>query len=275
MNINDSRGHAHIAGIIPIVGPQLQFNMPWHDSLVPIHDDYHAIERAVHSAAVAGCNTIWIMCYREMMPIIKKKVGEWVYDPTTTWVFPRPYWNKKEIPVYYVCIKPRDRKRRDSNAWSCIYGARVADWVSRKISKWLTPKKFLVICPYGVVSEKMLKEHRDTIRSDKNIAFTHNDKTFIDNEYLPFTFAIDDARTCRIAFKNVYSGRDTDKKYSDIFKPLDISTFDKVDIGWYYRLDCWDNYKKFISSEHNLECKKPKYLRTHKWHGFVDPVKGY
>lgn len=266
---------AHIAGIIPIAGEPLQFNMPWHDALLPIHNNYHAIERAVHSAAVAGCNTIWIVSRRDISPMIQKIVGEWVYDPTTAWVYPRPYWNKKEIPIYYVGIKARDRKRRDSYGWSAMYGSRVAAWVSRKISKWLVPKKFLIISPYGIVDEKILKANRDTIREDSNIAFTHNEKTFLDNEYLPFTFGENDLRKCHLNFKEIYTGRDTNLQYRDIFSPLDIKKFAKVDAGWYHRLDCWENYRNFLVSPHNMECSRPKYLRVHKWYGFVDPVKGY
>ena len=135
----------HIAGIIPVAGLPLSFNMPWHDCLMPVHEDYHAIERAVHTAAMAGCNTIWVVLHRETQPLIKEKLGEWVYDPKTVWVPPKTYWNKREIPVYYVAINPRDRNRRDSHAWSCIYGAKVASYTSRKLSKWVIPKRFLVV----------------------------------------------------------------------------------------------------------------------------------
>lgn len=271
---NDLKNKHHIAGIIPIAGEPLQFNMPWQDSLLPIHDNYHAIERAVNSAAVAGCNTIWIVARRDMMPMIKKKVGEWIYDPTTTWISPRPFWSKREIPIYYIGIRPRDRKRRDSFAWSCLYGSRVAAWISRKISKWVVPRKFLVISPYGVISEKVLLENRGEIRSSNNIAYSYNGKTFMDDEFLPFTFDENDYIKCRNHFKEIYSGRDTNLKFSEVFAPLKDQRFDKLDPAWYYKLDNWENYKQFISSVHNNECSRPKYLRPHKWHGFIDPGKG-
>lgn len=266
---------AHIAGIIPVAGEPLDFNMPWHDSLVPVNDNYHAIERAVHSAAMAGCNTIWIVLRRDTAPIIKKKLGEWVYDPTTAWVYPRPFWNKREIPIYYVGIKPRDRKRRDSMAWSCLYGARVADWISRKISKWIAPKKFFVVSPYGLISENVIKQNRDILREDKNIRYEYNGKTFIDDEFLPFSFDYEDYTTCKLHFKEIYSGRDTNLKFSDVFSPLNMNKFATLNPGWYHRIDCWDNYKQFIASPHSNECVRPKYMRVHKWHGFVDPIKGW
>ena len=51
----------HLAGIIPVAGQPLEFNMPWHDSLMPIAPDYLALERSVVECAYAGCETIWIV----------------------------------------------------------------------------------------------------------------------------------------------------------------------------------------------------------------------
>ena len=37
----------HLAGIVPVAGQSLDFDMPWHDSMMPIARDYLAEERPV------------------------------------------------------------------------------------------------------------------------------------------------------------------------------------------------------------------------------------
>jgi hypothetical protein len=264
-----SKYSKHIAGIIPVAGAPLDLNMPWHDSLMPIHDDYHAVERAVHTAAAAGCSTIWIVLDRAAQPFIKKKLGEWIYDPAHIWEKPYPFFNKREIPIYYVSIRLKDKNRKDSQAWSCLYGAKVASYISMKISHWVVPKRFLVVSPYGVVSEETIKANRLIIGGTQNVAFTYNNQTFLDNTHLPFTFQQEEYESCRKLFSERYSGNDIEKRFSDIFKPVDLSTYNKINLEWHYDISNWQGYSQFIGSEHNKLCERPKYMVTHKWRGFM------
>lgn len=259
----------HLAAIIPIAGQPLPFNMPWHDSLMPIHENYHAIERAVHTAATAGCNTIWIVMYRESQPLIRKKLGEWIYDPESIWKNPWPVLQVKHIPLYYVAINAKDRKRRDSLAWSCLYGAKVATYTCRKISKWVLPKRFLVVSPYGVISEDQIKASRSILRGSQEITFMHGGKTFKEDEFTPFTFNQEIYEECRIYFRDRYSGDETMRNLKDIFKPVDISKYNRIEAEWYHNISNWDGYHQFVGSGHNKFCERPKYMVTHKWYGFV------
>lgn len=258
----------HLAGIVPVAGLPLDYNMPWHDSLMPIHQNYHAVERAVHTAAMAGCQTIWVVLHRESQPLIKKKITSWVYDPVHVWQKPNPFFSKKEIPVYYVAINPKDRGRRDSQAWSTIYGARVASYISLKISRWVLPKRFLVVSPYGVSCEDSIRDARMELRSTKNVLFSNNGKTFLDNEHLPFTFDADGYKKCREAFKQNYSGTDDNKTFREIFSPIDTKSYNNINLNWFYNISHWDGYSSFLGSEHNKLCVRPKYLVSHKWWGF-------
>lgn len=260
----------HIAGIIPIAGQPLAYNMPWHDSLIPVNDDYHAIERAVHSATVAGCNTIWIVMHKESQPIIRKKIGEWAYDPETTWKNPFPWMQLKQIPIYYVAVNAKDRRRRDSLGWSCLYGAKVASYTSKKISKWALPKRFLVISPYGIFSENTIKDNRTLIRGKKEILFKNNNLNILNEQFMPFTFNQKQYEICLKQFKEEYTGKDTDKTTSEIFKHIHLSDYHPLGLDWYYNIDSWTNYRRFISSEHNLECTRPKYMLSHTWHGLIE-----
>jgi hypothetical protein len=260
----------HLAGIIPVASTPLGFNMPWHDSLMPINDNYHAVERAVHTAAMAGCQTIWVVLHREAQPLIKKKLSSWIYDPTHVWEKPYPFFNKKEIPIYYVTIKPKDRARRDSQAWSVLYGAKIASYVSLKISRWVVPKRFLVVSPYGVVSEESIKESRVALRDSENILYTHKGTNFLDNNHLPFTFDADGYYACKENYRINYLGdKDNKKSFKDIFGLLDITKYRNMELEWHYNISEWDGYSQFIGSEHNKLCRRPKYMVTHKWYGLV------
>lgn len=64
--------HWHMAGIIPIAMSPLDFKMPWNDALMPIAKNTCAIERNVCECAFAGCETIWIICNSETIPLVRK-----------------------------------------------------------------------------------------------------------------------------------------------------------------------------------------------------------
>ena len=77
---NESK-YFHLAGIVPVSGQQLDFKMPWHDAMMPIAQNYLAVERAVVECAYAGCETIWIICHDDIQPLIRYRLGDKVNDP--------------------------------------------------------------------------------------------------------------------------------------------------------------------------------------------------
>jgi len=259
----------HLAGIIPLAGPPLDFNMPWHDSMIPINSGYHAVERAINTAALAGCNTIWVILHREAQPLIRKKIGEWIYDPESIWKGYNVFFNKIEVPIYYVCVNPIDRYRRDSLAWSSLYGAKVASYISAKISKWVLPKKFLVVSPYGISNDETIKNCREILRSDKNIAIINNSKTFLDNIHSPFSFSQKEYEECRKNFKQKYTGDETRKTFGEVFESIKLESYDKIEADWFYNISSWEGYRQFLSSQHNILCQRPKYMVNHEWWGLV------
>ena len=105
----------HLAGIIPVANLQTDFEGVTPDILIPLDPGFTAIQKAVYECAMAACNTIWIVANDDLAPIIRKVIGEWVYDPV---YYKRPSkfssQERKEIPIYYVPVHPKDRDRRDS-----------------------------------------------------------------------------------------------------------------------------------------------------------------
>jgi hypothetical protein len=257
----------HIAGIIPVAGLPLDFNFPWHDCLLPVGKDYHAIERAVNTAALAGCDTIWIVLDRATQPIIRKKVGEWIYDPKFVWLHPSPFIKKREVPIYYVSIKSKDKGRRDSNGWSALYGTKVARYISKKISKWVTPASYFVVSPYGIIDDEAIKENRDLIKSGKIIAFADQYGSFKDSNPLPFTISEADRLACLLDAKEKNTGKDAGKTWNEIFEKVEISNYQIIQPNWAYNISSWDQYARFMSSGNTIT--RPPYLVSHKWHGLV------
>ena len=136
----------HVAGIIPLANLKTNHSSVIPAGMLPVDADFTAVQKSVFECAIAGCQTIWIIANQDLAPIVRKTVGEWVYDPV--------YYNRtmtkfhsevrKEIPIYYVPINAQDRDRRDSYGWSVLHGVNSAWWVGNKISKWLVPEKYFI-----------------------------------------------------------------------------------------------------------------------------------
>jgi len=285
-----SSGHKgfHLAGIIPVSGQKLEFNMPWHDCLMPLAPDYLAIERSVVECAYAGCETIWVICNDDMQPLIRHRLGDYVQDPVMAF---RGYLNhysrfeeqgSKPIPIYYVPIHPDDRNKKDCLGWSVLYGAYTSWKVARKLSKWLTPSRFYVSFPYGVYNPGMLREHRKQISSDKSFLLSHSGKTVVDGEMLGFTFTPEESKELTYEFKrsatSLYKNypsdgivRDSkelerysiDERYSgrfynikDVFGNLATEDTKIVELDGFWDISSWEGYCSFIS-QRGKDIKRP------------------
>ena len=266
----------HLAGIIPVAGQPLDFSFPWHDCMQPIGPDYLAIERAVFECAYVGCDTIWVVCHDDMQPLIKDRLGDFAEDPV---YINRKFDsgnvadNRKQIPIHFVPIHPRDRDRRDCLAWSVLYGANTSHYISKNISKWTIPDKFYTAFPYGLYDFKFLRDHRKTIRKDNNFFIQSNGRTVRDGEYLGFSFGPEEFKKTRRhlrqestgAYKpNPEGGLPTEKlpleerfsarffSLDKVFEVLDNSDAEVVDIKDYYNIDSWEGLRSYLGSGHRI-----------------------
>ena len=274
----------HLAGIIPVSGIKSDFNMPWHESLMPIGPNYLAVERSVLECAYAGCNTIWIVCNDDVTPLIRYQVGEMIQDPVYNY---RHFeHNKKEfkrpIRIYYVPIKIRDINKRDNLAWSAIHGAKIANKILRKISFHLAPDKFWISWPYGYTDPYLLREVRKDLNSS-HIMLSYTKQTVKDNLYLGLTLDMEQIEQLITESKTRSTGMWKDpttrkERYSleerfsyknftlqEVFETLKCSSYDKLDVEDYYNLDNWSEYCSFLT--HNPSIKKPKILSSTEWNG--------
>lgn len=263
--LNKGKVVQHLAGIVPIGGQPLDFNMPWHDSLMPIAPDYLAIERAVFQCALAGCETIWIVGYLGTQPLVRKRVGDIIVDPNSVIAVPTAFKRVREISIYYVPIHPKDRSIRDCLGWSVLYGADSAFRISRFISKWIAPEKFFCSFPYGIAPNEGAHNNRSLISSKENVLFSYVGKTVKDNLHLPFTFDAADYIRCRdiVKHKLAEDWQDKSAKHYDlatVFKGLDTSSSVMIDLPWFHDISSWNGYTRYLASNESKTLAKPKTL---------------
>tara|TARA_R100000008_G_scaffold588_2_gene531 strand:- start:17 stop:826 length:810 start_codon:yes stop_codon:yes gene_type:complete len=254
---------------------------------MPIAENYTALERAVFECACAGCESIWITVNDDWMPLVRKRIGEYVYDPIFYYrqyeIYPSE--SKKIIPVFFVPHLTKYRDKKDSLGWGIINSALYAQKVSRGISELVTPDMFYAAFPFGIYDPRELLKHRSKISSKRRFFLSHQNKTIKDGKRVGFSFnALDvssisnhvdlegtgvykqigefvkgdpSAWSVRLPAEEQYSAR----RFSleKVFEPLSSVKEDVAlaELAWYYDVSIWDNYRQFLGSEHILKRPKP------------------
>ena len=270
--------HIHTAGIIPVANLDTNIDAPYPPCLLSINNGFSAIQKSFFECAMAGCNTIWIVANDDLAPLVRKTVGDWIYDPVyyerTHTKFYKDH--RREVPIYYVPIHPKDRDRRDSYGWSILQGIYSAWYTAYKISRWILPEKYYISFPLAAYDVYDVRQHRKEISNPKtNFFFSYEGKTVKDNEYLAFTMKGDDFKQCR----NLVNQKTTreflpplpNQQYptqrrplherwsarsfrnSEIFQSLDTHNAKVVEVEWYYNLSDWDEYTAYLGSENLIE----------------------
>tara|TARA_B100000085_G_scaffold271219_1_gene284458 strand:+ start:34 stop:912 length:879 start_codon:yes stop_codon:yes gene_type:complete len=266
----------HLAGIIPIANLQTDFDTHVPEVMLPLAPGFAAIQKSVAECAMAGCNTIWIVANDDMAPIIREIVGEWVYDPV--YYEGRGRFSseqRKEIPIYYVPIHPKDRQRRDSYGWSVLYGIYCAWRVATNISQWIAPDKYYVSFPLSAFDIEQIRPWRQKIsHPSRNLFFTHKNYHIKNNLPISFTMTGEDFKLCRRAINQKttreYLPPSPNHQYptqklplaerwsaryfelDEIFDAVDETNANKVELAWYYDVSCWDGYRDFLASDFSL-----------------------
>ena len=284
-----SRPKLHLAGIIPVANLKTDFNLITPDVLTPITAGFTAIQKSVFECAMAGCNTIWIVANDDLAPVVREVVGEWIYDPV---YYSRPSRfsseERKEIPIYYVPVHPKDRDRRDSYGWSVLYGAHSAWRVASRISRWIIPDKYYVSFPMSAYNVYSIREHRQLIaHKENNFFLSHDGDTIKDNISIAFTFTGEDFKQCRRSVNKQttreflpplpgeqypsqkrplnerWSARHFD--FQTIFERVSEKNAKTINLDWHYDISNWCGYRDFLASDFCIE-KPPDHLtKPHKY----------
>ena len=210
--------------------------------------------------------------------MIKKKIGDFVGDPVWSYRKFDPYPNdsKRQIPVYYVPIHPKDRDKRDCLAWSVLHGSLTVFKTADEISRWVIPNKYYVSFPYGYFPAWQLREHRKIISSSKNIYISSGDKCMKDNLYTSFTFGkeefVEFRRVIRtgtgrwkpgVDYKE-YQALPIEERWSarffaleQVFAPFDTERAHEIRVQKFYNIGSWKQYKSFMAENLDNEIKRP------------------
>ena len=285
----------HLAGIVPVANIKTDHENPVPEILVPVDNGFSAIQKSVYECAMAGCSTIWIVANDDLIPLVRKTIGEWIYDPVYyARKFSKFYKEqRKEVPIYYVPIHPKDRDRRDSYGWSIIHGIHSAWRTSYKISQWIVPQKYYISFPMGLFDVEQVREHRKYIKDkEKNFFFTHKNKTVKDDLPLSFTMTGEDFKLCRRHInkktsreylpplpgqqyptqKIPLSQRWSARRFplSEIFQPLatEQERATKVEVDWFYDGSTWGQYVDYLASDNIIEKPYKELVRPHKHEKF-------
>jgi len=268
-----------LAGIIPLVGQESSYGMPWPDYLQPINKNYTAVERSVYECAIAGCDSIWIVCNDDVAPLVKDRVGDYVMDPVIfeRWDFIRNQQDhKKNIPIFFTPVHQKDRDRRDSLGWSVIHGALMAFKISSRISSWFSPNKYFVSFPQGIYDPQILKGNRELIRGRNNFYLSHRSETVRNNKFLSFTFTPSDWLLYKRKVKSSCTGGSpalpAHKRWSSKDFTLDkIFNHDKITIDStietdsYYALDSWEGLEQYYRSALRISRPPKAVIGPHKF----------
>jgi hypothetical protein len=256
---------------------------------MPIAPGFTAIQKSAFECAMAGCNTIWIVANDDLAPAVRKIVGEWIYDPVY-YRGPSKFSSeeRKEIPIYYVPIHPKDRARRDSYGWGALYGMHTAWRAAYNISHWMVPQKYFVSFPLSTYDVYRIREHRRAISNkDTNFFLSHNGKTIKDGIPISFTMFGEDFKKCRRAINQKTSreylpplpgqqypsaklplqDRWSAKHFNlkEVFEEINEKDATKVPVPWHYDISNWCGYRDFLASDFCIE-KPPDHLtKPHKY----------
>ena len=275
----------HFVGIIPLAKPYSIFDRVWDDGFVNVGENINAIQASILECASAGCHSIWINADYSQISLLKSQIGAWVEDPIYFWrkyEF-RPNENKKFIPIYYSWNHQKDVGKRDSHWWGILNAASVASRVARNFSAKFVPEKFFVSFPFSTTSIWQPQRLRDVYKSKKQMCFTFEDKTFIDNLMLSFTFSQNDLKEAVQTVRNKGTGffspatglddenwnvplpkeqRYSARKFTlaDIFSFVNIEEYEKTPCRFYFPITSWEEYVTFLKSEHSLKAPRSKYF---------------
>ena len=269
----------NLVGIIPVAGhDKYDFDQPWPDCLMPIASGYSLIEASVVECAWAGCKSIWICANDNLAPIIRKKIGDWAWDPV--WnnrnLAPIAGEEKRRIPIFYVPVPLKHRDKIDCLSWSVIHGALTAFKLTSGLSRWVTPSKYYVSFPHSYFDPTQLREHRKTINSSRNIYVSSNGMTIKDDFLASFTFGKDDWLEFRRVIRTGTGIKVPGSNYLDglklppeerwsarwftpskVFDPLNLDDALEIPVEGFYNVRSWDEYSSFIAGSRRMTIKRP------------------
>ena len=237
----------HIAGIIPVSKVQTDIDLVLHPSMLPIANNYYAIQRSIAECSYLGCKTIWIVCDDSIAPLLKKVCGDFVLSLTQHERAKFANFTnemKRHVPIFYVPISYKHMNKKGLGV-SVMEGVYASYTVSDKLSKWVTPHRYYVSMPYGVYNPRNV-ELRSLVKSNDSVFLTHNGESARTGAHLGFSFNVQQFKHCSYLFKrmNVKSHYSVDKVFGD---DIMINNSETYEIDYYHDISTWQGYQSMMS----------------------------
>jgi hypothetical protein len=250
---------------------------------MPLNINYTAIERAVLECASAGVDSIWITVSREHLTLLRKVLGDFIYDPLFFFNMRKvkyAYDYQKRIPIFYCPMRIKDMGLKDSEAFGIINSALCAKRFSSKLSSNLEPVMYYAAFYDAIYHPFVAMTNRPLINSTKNFHFTFNGKTFKDNEPLGFTFSNQQLIDCHAHVRDTGTRKyktisefKVDGKWQEllpkeerwsatrytvdkVFEPVILEGSNSYSLKWFYNMNTWEGYRAYIGGHCTL--RRPK-----------------
>lgn len=244
---NEMTSSKHIAGIIPVSKVKTDLNLVWHPSMMPIENDFYAIQRSIVECSYMGCKTIWVVCDETIAPLLKKVCGDFVLSLTQheRAKFAR-FSNemKRHVPIFYVPISYKHMNKKGLGV-SVMEGVYASYTISQKFSKWIVPYRYYVSTPYGVYYPRNVTV-RAVVRDNESMFLTHNGESALTGANLGFSFSARQFKHCSYLFKrmDVKTDYTLDKVFGDAIM---YENSESYELDYYKDISTWDGYRSYMS----------------------------
>ena len=267
---------ANVVAIIPITDQKTDYRFPWHPTLQPVGKSYTAIQKVIAQACFMGVSSVWLVCNKNMQPLIKKVVGERLRHPSTYYLEKRD--KKHPVPIYYVPVHIRDRHKAACPSWSVLHGCLEAYEISGLISKWTLPDRFLVFDPYLMCDYYDAIYEKKHVKQAINFSYKSEGKTYKDGVNVPFTLSYGDCIEAKEKYDELaYEFYEENSMVEGSIKiPLDkIFNSVKIDrdfeIGKTYDIRKWEGYMEYMRSDRAAGLHKPSFVGSYSFAELFKP----
>lgn len=243
----------HIAGIIPVSKVQSDIDLIIHPSMLPIANNFYAIQRSIVECSYMGCKTIWIICDESVAPLIKSVCGDFVlnlaqHERAKFAKFPQE--NRTSIPIFYVPLSYKNMNKTGIGA-TIVDGVSACFTVSDKISKWITPYRYYVSMPYGIYNPRVTKT-RSLVKENESFFYTYKGKSARSGNYIGFSFSARQFKHCSYLFKriNVKSNYTLDLVFGDDIMSENSCS---IELDNYVDISSWSDYQNMMCDPLRIE----------------------
>ena len=245
---------------------------------MPVGKKTTLLDTAINNCLYFGVSSIWITVNDDYLPLVKKRVGDYGYDPVYYFNEYSKYKtdSRKRVPIYFVPMMTRYRDYCDNHTFGFINSALYAQKVYSQLTKYCVPEYYFFSSPFNLFNYREFSSNRKQLYNKKIIFECGGKSVFTDNQ-LPICVDSEDIKELRRhvvlnsnkRHKAVGEFTPNDSSWlerlpkeeqfrgkkmtaSDVMKPLDRETFETFDLSWSYDIVDWASYEEYSRSDNYI-----------------------